>query len=374
MSWHRVAFGFVFGWLIVLTAADLEDQSRLNVAVEALTRMEDVNLDQKPAVKAAVNRVLEKTRGSAQFVRLVQHFKMTNQTEGLLQVAIRNPQEESGVTAIRLILASAPSALRSAFQSTNAAEVVPLLAAAGNANEKQIVPWIIPLVSEERKPDEIRRSAVRALTRTRDGATALLDLAKTDKLPDDLKFITASELHSTRWPEINAEAARLLPLPAGQNSQPLPPISELVKMKGDANSGSAIFRRETTACIKCHQVRGEGRELGPALSEIGSKLPKEALYESILDPSAGISFGFEAWQVQLKSGDEAYGLKASETADEVAIKDINGIVTRYKRSEIQSMQQTKTSIMPTGLQMTMSTQEIVDLIEYLASLKKPSSP
>jgi putative heme-binding domain-containing protein len=117
-------------------------------------------------------------------------------------------------------------------------------------------------------------------------------------------------------------------------------------------------------------VRGEGRELGPALSEIGTKLTKEALYESILDPGAGISFGFEAWQVQLKSGDEAYGIKASDTPDEVAIKDTNGIVTRHKRSQIVSMQQMKTSIMPAGLQQTITTQELVDLVEYLFSLKK----
>jgi putative heme-binding domain-containing protein len=161
-----------------------------------------------------------------------------------------------------------------------------------------------------------------------------------------------------------------LPLPAGQNAQPLPPVSELKKMKGDATLGAAIFRRENVSCIKCHQVKTEGRDVGPALTEIGNKLTKEAMLEAILDPSAGISFGFEAWQVQLKSGDDAYGLKVNETPEEVAIKDINGIVTRYKKSEIAAMQQSKTSIMPTGLQMTMSTQELVDLLEYLSSLRK----
>jgi putative heme-binding domain-containing protein len=121
-------------------------------------------------------------------------------------------------------------------------------------------------------------------------------------------------------------------------------------------------------------VRSEGRDVGPALTEIGSKLAKEALFEAILDPNAGISFGFEAWQVELKSGDEAYGLKASETADELAIKDTAGIVTRHKKSNVASMQQMKTSIMPSGLQQTITVQELVDLVEYLASLKKPAGP
>jgi putative heme-binding domain-containing protein len=240
----------------------------------------------------------------------------------------------------------------------------------GNAREKQAVPLVEPLVTDETRNIEVRRAAVRALAQTQDGAASLLALARQGKLPENLQFIAASELNSARWPDIKAEAAKLLPLPAGQNSEPLPPLTELVKMKGEAAKGAEVFRRETTGCIKCHQVRGEGRDLGPDLSEIGTKLSKEALYESILDPSAGISFGFEAWQVQLKSGDEAYGLKASETADEVAIKDTNGIITRHKKNQISSMQQTKTSIMPSGLQQTMTTQELVDLVEYLSSLKK----
>lgn len=367
MRWFLIGFVGVAALARGL-AADADEQQRINTAVEALTRMENVNLEEKPAVKAAVNRVLEKTRGTPNFVKLVQHFKLTNQNSGLLAVAINNPKEESGVEAMRMVLANRDaSAVKEALQTTNA---VRLTEALGNAKEKQVVPWLLPLVTDEQRGLDLRRAAVRALAQTQQGAAALLARAKDDKLPDNLKFIAATELNSAHWPEIKSEAAKVLPLPAGQNSQPLPPVSELVKMKGDAAKGAEVFRRETTGCIKCHQVRGEGRDVGPALSEIGTKLAKEALYEAILDPSAGISFGFEAWQVQLKSGDEAFGLKASETADEIAIKDTNGIVTRYKRSAIAFMQQMKLSIMPSGLQQTMTPQELVDLVEYLASLKK----
>jgi len=49
----------------------------------------------------------------------------------------------------------------------------------------------------------------------------------------------------------------------------------------------------------------------PDLSEIGTKLGKDALLEAILEPSAGISFGFEAFDFALKDGDDAYGLIAA---------------------------------------------------------------
>ena len=41
-----------------------------------------------------------------------------------------------------------------------------------------------------------------------------------------------------------------------------------------------------------------------------------------------------------------------------------------KKADIAKRQKLTTSLMPVGLQLTMSTQELVDLVEYLASLKK----
>ena len=136
------------------------------------------------------------------------------------------------------------------------------------------------------------------------------------------------------------------------------------------NRGAEVFARSTVGCINCHQVNGKGTDFGPNLSEIGTKLGKDALYEAILDPSAGISFGFEAWQIELKSGDEAYGLIVSDTTEEIAVKTQAGIVTRYKKSEVAKREQQKLSIMPAGLQQTMSPEDLVDLVEYLSSLKK----
>jgi putative heme-binding domain-containing protein len=367
----RMTLSLVFACALISASRSLaadSEQEKINTAVEALTRLQNVNLDEKPAIKAAVERVLDKTRGTPNYVKLVRHFGLKDRNAGLLEVAANHPDHETGVEAARLVLASKDlAAIQQTLDTTNAARIVQAL---GNAKEKQTVALIEPLVNDEKRTVEVRRAAVRALALTQEGASALLALAKTEQLPDNLKLIAASELNAVRWPEIKNEAAKVLPLPAGQNAQPLPPISELVKLKGDAKKGAEIYRRDTVACIKCHQIRTEGTDVGPALTEIGTKLAREALYESILDPSAGISFGFEAWQVELKNGDEAYGLKASETPDEVAIKDTNGIVTRHKRADIASMRQMKTSIMPVGLQQTMTTQDLVDLVEYLASLKK----
>lgn len=351
-------------------AADT-DAEKTALAVEALGRLQGVDINTNPKLKDAVMRVLEKTRGTANFVKLVQQFKLTGQNAGLLEVAIAQPAGESGVEAMRLLLASGDMAVvQAALVGTNVVAANKTAEALGNTAEKQVVKFLVPVLTDAKRDLALRKQSVRSLAKTSDGASEVLKLAKDGKLGDDVTFTASTELNAVRWPEIKAEAAKVLPPLQGQNAAPLPPIGELVKMKGDIANGAKIFANASPGCANCHIVNGRGIELGPNLSEIGTKLGKDALIEAILEPSSGVSFGFEAWNFALKNGDEAYGLIASETADEVAVKAVGGIITRLKKSEVESRQQSKLSIMPAGLQAAMTTQELVDLVEYLASLKK----
>ena len=134
--------------------------------------------------------------------------------------------------------------------------------------------------------------------------------------------------------------------------------------------GGKVFFRETVTCARCHKVGDQGIDVGPALTEIGSKLPKEELYAAILDPSAGVSFGYEAWLVTMKDGNVAFGIIESETPGEISVKGPTGVVTRHPKANVKSRMQQTVSLMPPGLHLTMNETELVDLIEYLASLKK----
>src|SRR5205085_727349 len=76
-----------------------------------------------------------------------------------------------------------------------------------------------------------RKMIVHALAQTQEGAAQLLNLAREEKLPENLKFAASTELNSVRWAKIKTEAAKILPLPQGKNTQPFPPVAELMKMK-----------------------------------------------------------------------------------------------------------------------------------------------
>jgi putative heme-binding domain-containing protein len=147
----------------------------------------------------------------------------------------------------------------------------------------------------------------------------------------------------------------------------LPPIAQLAVMKGDRSKGKGVFN---TYCTTCHQVNGNGTDFGPNLSEIGNKLAKEAIYKAIIAPDAGISFGFEGYIFKLKNGKQVLGYVTSETPAETAVKVIGGTVEKIPADNIISREACKHSLMPTGLATAMSREQLVNLVEYLAALKK----
>src|SRR5205823_13191822 len=121
-----------------------------------------------------------------------------------------------------------------------------------------------------------------------------------------------------------------------KDKKPLPAIGDLVKMKGNAGNGAAVFAKHGT-CANCHTVNGAGKNVGPDLSEIGKKLAKEAMFESILYPSASILHNYETYIVETKKGITASGLLVSRTPEEISIKDAEAIVRTFKMSEVDTI-------------------------------------
>lgn len=343
-----------------------------NTALEALQRLKGLDLEANPTLKAAVLRVLATTRGTPAFVDLVRDFNLDGQESGLLEVAAALPAEAAGPEAIRLVLHSGRAeALRTAVREGPAERRAGLVQALANSAEVAGIPLLIEVAQDSGAPGDLRSTAVRGLGRTETGARELLKLGREGRLVEGLRTSASLSLAQSRWPAIREEASQVFPSPRAADGAELPPLRELVQQSGDAARGSKVFRSERAACIKCHRVGEEGIDFGPALTQIGTKLGKQALYDSILDPSAGISFGYEGWTLVLKNGDEVFGILASETAEELAIKQQTGAVVRVRKPEITSRDRQKLSAMPAGLGQLLTRQELVDLVEYLTTLKAP---
>lgn len=377
LAWGKRAFLVSWGLALAVgvvrgaeSSNDAEAQ-KLAIAIEALDRLKGVDLESNTAVKSAVYKVLSQTRGRPQFLEIVRDFKIKDQDAELLKLALKHPDNATGVESLRIILDHGSTDLvKGVLQGTNASQAISLTRLAGNTEANQIGALLQPLVQNAHFDPPLRQEAVRSLARVESGAASLIASAIQGRLVEDLKPLAAAELSKIRWLDLRAEAAKVLPPVPAETEKKLPPVAELLARKGDPVRGAKIYRRDEVGCIKCHQVGQEGVDFGPGLTEIGDKLGKDALYEAILNPSAGVSFGFEAWALELKNGDEPFGLLASETADEISIKAQTGIVTRYPKSEVIRKEQQKLSIMPAGLEQAMTVEELVDLVEYLTTLKK----
>lgn len=361
----------VFGLLALSSTvlAQEVDPAKDALIVETLLRLDNFDLDAKPKTKAAVLRFLQANPGSEQFFQLIERFQIEDAGATLLELAIAKPTDTAGVKAAELLLKLDEEQINKLLAGDDAPRAAALLQALGNVGGKVIVEKLIPLVTDESKPLAVRSAAVTALGKSRPGEQFLLDGVKAKKLPADLNFTLANVLFASVDPTVQAAAAEHLQLPASANAKPLPPLAELVKMPGEVAHGKELFHG-TATCSKCHVVNGEGREVGPNLSEIGSKLSKEAFLVAILDPSAGISHNYETFIAATEDGKVISGLLVSKTDDEVVLKDANAIVHTLKTAELEELRKLPISIMPADLQKTLSPQDLVDIVEYLITLKK----
>jgi putative heme-binding domain-containing protein len=368
MTFRALAVAAVGVTAFQLCAA-LPPAERAVVLSESLSRLSPDAVQQDPKLRAALDQALQSMRGTPQFVTLVQKFGLKGHEAALLEFAQSKPSDDIAVSAMRIVVANAATdLLKAALKGPKAVVTADAL---GNVTHKRAVALLASVLDDAATTGDLRKQAVRSLARTQNGANDLFARTRAGTLPGDLYQTAGEALRGAQFAAVREEAGKVFASSAATpSSGELPPVAELLKRHGDAANGAKVFRRETINCIGCHQINGEGKDFGPALSEIGTKLGKDVLYQSIIEPSAGISFGFESWSVELKNGDEFYGLVVNETENELTIQDARAIPTTVKKSDIARRAQSKLSIMPTGLPQLMTQQELVDLVEYLATLKK----
>jgi putative heme-binding domain-containing protein len=372
MSGRILLCPFVFfAVLLSWGRADEEAQRAKDaVVVRALARLPGIDLATKPDAKAALLRHLETIKSSDAYFDLIEKFKLREVGPELLKITVDSSDSTIAVKAARLLVKFDDRELLAKAiadqDSAKAAKLVELLGLLADAKTNEL---IAPLVTDADKPLALRAAAVTALGRNAPGQKRLLEIVEQEKLPADTRFAAANALLSASDEAIRARAAKRLSLPAAADGEPLPPVAELVPRTGNAERGKTLFNT-TGTCAKCHKVNGEGKDVGPDLSEIGSKLSKEAMYVSILDPNAGVSFNYETYLVRTLNGTTLSGILVNQTDDAVELKTAEAVVHKLKREDIEGLKKLPTSLMPAELQKQLKADDLVDIVEYLTTLKK----
>ncbi|MCF0074520.1 HEAT repeat domain-containing protein [Dyadobacter sp. CY261] len=138
---------------------------------------------------------------------------------------------------------------------------------------------------------------------------------------------------------------------------------------GNAQMGRRYFMTSSAAeCVRCHSIGGQGGEVGPNLSNIGSVLTREQILQALVEPSARLSPGFGMVMLTLKDGTSAAGILAQENEHELVLKTSEAEPLKIAVSRIAKRENVPSSMPPMGN--IMSKREIRDVVEFLSNLKK----
>ncbi len=339
----------------------------------ALRHLDPDFVKKSPVAATALTKLMKEVYGTPEYVELVTRFEPTSENANLLKLAVAKAMDGMGRDAARQLLKQKGEAMvwdvingkaESSGDADAAKNMLMALRRVGNTESINILKTV---ALDENRPVSLRKEATRSLGGSSDGEDLVIALLKSGTIKGEYKVAAVQGVSGAWRKNIRKEAAAFLDSNPSAEGKKLPGINELLAMNGDASKGLSVFKNN---CSICHQVNGEGMDFGPKLSEIGSKLPKEGQYLSILHPDAGISFGYEGWEVKFKDGSSMTGIVSSKTETDLQMKFPGGVVQNYKMADVVSMKELDSSMMPSGLQEAMSTQEMVDLVDYLSSLKK----
>jgi putative heme-binding domain-containing protein len=143
--------------------------------------------------------------------------------------------------------------------------------------------------------------------------------------------------------------------------QVLARYADVAKHRGDSSRGAQIFKR---SCQTCHAIQGIGKRVGPDLASIASRR-SELLLVDILDPSRQVSPDFVSYVALTKGGQVLSGLIVAETADSVTLRREEGEQQTIPRTEIEQLRASGKSMMPDGLEQSLTAEQLTDLLEFL---------
>jgi putative heme-binding domain-containing protein len=140
----------------------------------------------------------------------------------------------------------------------------------------------------------------------------------------------------------------------------------LEKLAGNVDNGLAVHRR---VCANCHKVGDAGYEFGPALTDVGKRLTRRELIESIVEPSKKVDPKYVTTTVITADGKPEVGFVIKKTDDSITLALPEGKQKTFTNDDIDEVFETKQSSMPENLGSTVSPAEFLDVIEYLTTLK-----
>ena len=148
---------------------------------------------------------------------------------------------------------------------------------------------------------------------------------------------------------------------------------------GNAAHGKELFYGDAN-CSLCHMVDGKGGRLGPDLTGVGGSRTREAIIDSVRNPSRRLAWGltestkefpqeYESVTVKTADGKEIKGVTLNEDSFSVQIIDASEQIHLLQKDKLLSFHKSRESAMPKFAVDLLSDKDLEDIVAYLVSVR-----
>ena len=145
---------------------------------------------------------------------------------------------------------------------------------------------------------------------------------------------------------------------------------------GDRNFTQGKNMFIATTCVNCHTMRGEGENIGPDLTQLGTRFTPEDILKAIINPSDVISDQYNSTTFVLKDGQSVVGRLVNEDDEKYIIAQnpyAPDITRDIPKDEVLNTKLSTLSLMPPGTINGLNAEELKDLLAYLVSGGNPEN-
>ena len=209
---------------------------------------------------------------------------------------------------------------------------------------------------------EARGHAISKMINEPEDALQLLESISENRLRiEEIPADAIQRLREHEHQDVLKKAAQVLTV-IEQRSEVIQRYQTALEIPGDPQLGEAIFNN---ACLSCHQTQdGTGFVFGPPVATFKSA-GRDSILGNILDPNKEVAPQYQAFEFKLNSGESYAGMIASEDSRNVTLMLPGGINKSFPRSKVKSMSGIGRSLMPEGLEHTLTIKDMADLLGYL---------
>jgi putative heme-binding domain-containing protein len=206
-----------------------------------------------------------------------------------------------------------------------------------------------------------RRYTAERMAKDSIGGQMLIGLLAENKLSKDLHEAIGKNIFENQSLAVRIQAGNYFKRPGSDKSWSIPTIAA---MPGNAAKGKKVFQN---SCANCHKAGKIGLNVGPELTQIKNKFDRISLLDAIVNPSAGIVFGYEAWTVNTSDGESAFGFIVAD-GQTVVVRDLVGQQHAFPANKVTKRSKQPGSLMPDPSALGLSEEDLANVSRFLQEL------